>query len=94
MAIFIDSELTRERITEDWFLDILLTQTGKSEMKKCLLDMIDSIPLAYDVEKVVEQLEEEKYINKPQYVNAPYQMFNDGILDRAISIVKEGGKDE
>lgn len=53
----IDSDALQEVITQDWFLDILLTQTSKYDMAKKLVDMIDSVPLAYDVEKVVEELE-------------------------------------
>ena len=53
----IDSDALQEVITQDWFLDILLTQTGKSDMAKKLVDLIDSVPLAYNVEKVVAELE-------------------------------------
>lgn len=53
----IDANELEKVMKEDWFLDILLTQTGKSDMAKKLVDMIDSVPLAYDVEKVVEELE-------------------------------------
>ncbi len=58
--MLIDSEITKQRITEDWFLDILLTQNGKTEVKKLLIDMIDSVPLAYDIEEKVNKLEKNK----------------------------------
>lgn len=58
--MLIDSEKTKQEITTDWFLDILLAQNGKSEIKKLLIDMIDSLPLAYDIEKVVNELERNK----------------------------------
>ena len=99
----IDADVVRNRITEDWFLDILLTQE-RSEMKNCLLNMIDSIPLAYDVDKVVEQLEDEReysYADFEEYVNekspcldAEYDDFYHRGLERAIKIVKAGGTDE
>lgn len=55
--MLIDANELKSVITEDWFLDILLTQTGKSDMAKKLVDLIDSVPLAYNVDKVVEELE-------------------------------------
>lgn len=58
--MLIDSEKTKQEITTDCFLDILLAQNGKSEIKKLLIDMIDSLPLAYDIEKVVNELERNK----------------------------------
>ena len=103
MSRLIDADMTRNWITEDWFLDILLTQE-RSEMKNCLLNMIDSIPLAYDVDKVVEQLEDEReysYADFEEYVNekspcldAEYDDFYHRGLERAIKIVKAGGTDE
>lgn len=56
MSRLIDADMTRNWITEDWFLDVLLSCVSKSVMKDCLLNVIDSIPLAYDVDNVVEQL--------------------------------------
>lgn len=103
MSRLIDADVVRNRITEDWFLDILLTQE-RSEMKNCLLNMIDSIPLAYDVDNVVEQLEDEReysYADFEEYVNekspcldAEYDDFYHRGLERAIKIVKAGGTDE
>jgi hypothetical protein len=64
----IDADELTNVMTQDWFLDILITQNGKSDLKKKLVDMIDSVPLAYDVEKVVAELNDilnksEKYLN-------------------------------
>ena len=75
---------------------------NKSQMK-AILDFIDSQPTAYDPDKVVEQLEDEKefaYADFDEYVNevcpcldAEYDdLFNEG-LERAIEIVKGGGVD-
>lgn len=58
MSILIDADVVRTRITEDWFLDILLTQESKREMKNCLLNMIDSTPLAYSVEEATEIMQQ------------------------------------
>ena len=65
---------------------------------------IDAQPTAFNVEKVVEQLEEEReysYANFNEYVkevspclDAEYDdVFSRG-LERAIEIVKQGGTDE
>lgn len=67
-------------------------------------DELRCIKTAYDVEKVVEQLEEEReysYANFNEYVkevspclDAEYDdVFSRG-LERAIEIVKQGGTDE
>lgn len=104
MSRLIDADMTRNWITEDWFLDVLLSCVSKSVMKDCLLNVIDSIPLAYDVDKVVEQLEDEReysYADFEEYVNekspcldAEYDDFYHRGLERAIKIVKAGGTDE
>lgn len=68
-----------------------------------LCELIDAQPTAYDPDKVVEQLKEEKefsYADFDEYVNevcpcldAEYDdLFNKG-LERAIEIVKGGGVD-
>ena len=88
MAMLIDANELKSVITEDWFLDILLTQTGKSDMAKKLVDLIDSVPLAYNMEKVVEELEKLPNREADYY----YANSND-VIDRedAIDIVKRGG---
>ena len=97
MAMLIDANELKSVITEDWFLDILLTQTGKHDMAKKLVDMIDSVPLAYNVEKVVEQLEDMKKEEtegcstiKGKYCSE-YKFCGCCIIDRAINIVRRGG---
>lgn len=52
----IDADELEKVITQDWFVDILLTQTSKYDISKNLVNMIDSVPLAYDVEKAVEEV--------------------------------------
>ena len=69
--------------------------------KDTVLRIISEQPTAYDPDKVVEQLEDEKefaYADFDEYVNevCPYldaeydDLFNEG-LERAIEIVKGGG---
>lgn len=92
MGRLIDADELSKVITQDWFLDILLTQNGKSDIAKKLVDMIDSVPLAYDVEKVVEALEEQQEYYSFDFDNdldcAKYKAYKN-----AIDIVKRGGVD-
>jgi hypothetical protein len=54
-----------------------------------LAQKIDAQPTAYDVDKVVEQLEETKAYMLYENMNADVKWFN-----KAIEIVKGGGTDE
>jgi hypothetical protein len=95
----IDADALQEVITQDWFLDILLTQNGKVDIAKRLTDMIDSVPLAYDAEKVVAELEEAKKKNFEAYKEATdtFEILCYGNITNAygdaIDIVKMGGAD-
>lgn len=71
--------------------------------QKDIIDAINEQPTAYDADKVVEQLEDEKefsYADFDRYVEEvnPYldseydDFFNKGI-ERAIEVVKAGGKE-
>lgn len=61
---------------------------NKSQMK-AILDFVDAQPTAYDVDKVVEQLEETKAYMLYENMNADVKW-----IDKAIEIVKAGGKNE
>lgn len=61
---------------------------NKSQMK-AILDFVDAQPTAYDVDKVVEQLEETKAYMLYENMNADVKW-----IDKAIEIVKTGGKNE
>ncbi len=66
--------------------DIEITGGTLTEAKCCLRD----IGKAYDLDKVVEQLEE---LRNNKGSGCTYQkMYADAKIDRAIEIVKEGGK--
>lgn len=56
---------------------------------KAILDFVDAQPTAYDVDKVVEQLEETKAYMLYENMNADVKW-----IDKAIEIVKAGGKNE
>jgi hypothetical protein len=70
-------------------MDILLTQRNSEDMFYALAQKIDAQPTAYDVDKVVEQLEETKAYMLYENMNADVKWFN-----KAIEIVKGGGTDE
>lgn len=83
---------------------VLDNLSGRLESMKnydAVKDVINNMPTAYDVDAVVEQLEDEKefayadfdeYVNEVcSYLDAEYDdLFNEG-LERAIEIVKGGG---
>lgn len=91
MARLIDADELEKVMTEDWFLEILAAQDSKSSIKKDIENMIDSVPLAYDVDAVVEKLEAD--VIHPQ-CSVPFRILYEDFKKRAIQIVKDGGSDE
>ena len=93
----IDADELKEELSQQWFIDILLTKTNSNDMYSALAEKIDSQPTAYDVDKVVEQLEEAKsmvpvnrvldYITKDK----PKQLGQLIAYDKSIKIVKASG---
>ena len=89
---------------QQWFMDILLTQTSSEDMFYALAQKIDQQPTAYDTDKVVEQLKERttflkectKYGNKDaeqqEKSYATMMMYEVAYLvDDLLEIVKGGG---
>lgn len=91
----IDADELEKVMTEDWFLEILAAQDGKSSIKKDIENMIDSVPLAYDVEKVVEELESEaeRWHDSGKEYNDKKELGVAGGFRYAIPIVRKGGVD-
>ena len=56
-------------------------------------DRIKEIQTAYDVDKVVKQLEKDKFIDCETVLSDVHQGYNAG-LSRAIDIVKTGGEND
>ncbi len=93
----IDADELKEELSQQWFIDILLTKTNSNDMSSALAEKIDSQPTAYDVDKVVEQLEEAKsmvpvnrvldYITKDK----PKELGQLIAYDKSIKIVKASG---
>ena len=57
-----------------------------------ILGDIEDMPMAFDVDKVVAQLERDKFIESETTLSDVHQGYNAG-LSRAIEIVKRGGKE-
>lgn len=83
----IDADELKERLSQQWFIDILLTKTSSNDMFSALSDVIDSQLTAYDVDSVVEQLKETKAYTLYENMNADVKW-----IEKAIEIVKAGGK--
>lgn len=72
-------------------LNFLEQHYNKSQMK-AILDFIDNQPTAYDVNKVINQMEKDKFIDCETILSDVHQGYNAG-LSRAIEIVKAGVKE-
>lgn len=55
----IDAYELKQELYQEWFLDILLTQQGKEDMFRVLAEKIDNQPTAYDLDEVLERLQDE-----------------------------------
>ena len=58
-----------------------------------IADMIEDAPTAYDVDEVVEQLEDYGNEEMCYYKNTPYEKCVEECINKAIDIVKGGGVD-
>ena len=58
-----------------------------------IADMIEDAPTAYNVDKVVEQLEDYGNEEMCYYKNTPYEKCVEECINKAIEIVKGGGVD-
>lgn len=71
-------------------MDILLTQTSSEDMFYALAQKIDQQPTAYDTDKVVEQLENERKFWENAY-DSNLGKEKARSYEHAIEIVKGGG---
>lgn len=96
----INADELKEKLSQQWFIDILLTKTSSNDMFSALADMIDSQLTTYDVDKVVGQLEELKSqvpVNRildDIIKDKPKELGQLIAYDKAIEIVKAGGNVE
>lgn len=98
----IDADELKKELYQQWFMDILLTQRKSEDMFYALAQKIDEQPTAYDVDKVVEQLEKRmqtherciEYEKKNGTITEEFQQRKAvEVLNEAIEIVKGGGVD-
>lgn len=90
MGRLIDEETLKQELYQQWFMDILLTQNSGKDMFYALAQKIDEIPTAYDPEKVVEQLENERKFWENAY-DSNLGKEKARSYEHAIEIVKGGG---
>ena len=79
-------------INADKLRTILIDEEYPCALQTALIGIIDAQPTAYDVDKVVKQLETEDSKIEIQYENNYEKGLLDGI-GKAIEIVKAGGID-
>ena len=73
---------------------VLDNLSGRLESMKdydAVKDVINNMPIAYDVDKVVEQLEDYGNEEMDYYRNTPYEKCIEECVHKAITIVKGGG---
>lgn len=92
MGRLIDAETLKQELYQQWFMDILLTQTSSEDMFYALAQKIDQQPTAYDPDKVVEQLENERKFWENAY-DSNLGKEKARSYEHAIEIVKGGGTD-
>nr|DAE33452.1 MAG TPA: hypothetical protein [virus sp. ctQ5V6] len=96
----IDADELKKELYQQWFMDILLTQRNSEDMFYALAKKIDEQPTAYDVDKVVEQLEKLKSLVPVNRVlddivnDKPKELGMLIAYEKAIEIVKGGGVDD
>lgn len=88
MGKLIDTDVLKQELYQQWFMDILLTQKSGEDMFYALAQKIDEQPTAYDPDKVVEQLN-----NKFRVVQTDEDLEWNRAMDEAITVVKGGGVD-
>ena len=64
---------------------------GSCSMIQEVIKEVEKQPTAFDVNKVLEQLEKDKFIDCETVLSDVHQGYNAG-LSRTIEIVKQGGK--
>ena len=80
MGRLIDADYALKILTEDWFLEIILTTWGKSDAKEEIENALNRVETAYDVEAVVAELE--------AFARENDREPNAGFIDMCIEIVR------
>lgn len=87
-----------DEISDSFIFDILFEYAKKEksidEMTDAIMDYIYDIPTAYDVDKVVEQLEERYGCPRCEWSYEECEHDKHCVIYEAIDILKAGGIDE
>lgn len=73
-------------------LKLVTLSNGTLVNTNVVLHLLEEYPTAYDVDKVINQIEKDKFIDCETILSDVHQGYNAG-LSRAIEIVKGGGID-
>ena len=92
MGRLIDAETLKQELYQQWFMDILLTQPSSEDLFYALAQKIDQQPTAYDTDKVVEKLENERKFWENAY-DSNLGKEKARSYEHAIEIVKGSGVD-
>ena len=86
----VDADYFKERVA-----DVVQNNNIKLETGLALMELMDELPTAYDVDMIVEQLENERYLPPLDCEDdGGYSEYAEGfneMVDSAIEIVKSGG---
>ena len=90
MGRLIDADYALKILTEDWFLEIILTTWGKSDAKEEIENALNRVETAYDLEAVVAELEKHMEASKKEYERHIYigALGEMRAYETAISIVR------
>ena len=91
MGRLVDTDELTEVMTSDWFINLVLGTNSGAAIKETFSDYIDRIPTAYDIEKVVAELEESMNGAKNLWDDDEYYIGCANAFESAIEIVKRGG---
>lgn len=61
MGRLIDAETLKQELYQQWFMDILLTQTSSEDMFYALAQKIDQQPTAYDTDTTIKKSDLDRY---------------------------------
>lgn len=85
-------EVLGENVDLDDFA--MLVQDAIQVYKKMVIDTIKNQPTVYDVDKVVEELNNISFLSETRHCENGFPIDNVVLLDKAIEIVKQGGASE
>lgn len=90
----VDIDNIRDILTQNWFLEVLLTQESKAELATEISNLVYSVTVAYDVDKVIKQVEGKTEFLKDYKKYETLMMYEIvGMIEDLIDIIRAGGKE-